>query len=155
MGGLFDIFRRHFVVLTKFYRNDVKSRPFAARRDPGQRSGPRKPQRGWSGWSWVPGITHGYRVTHEGVGPRLPNPPTPARWASGARFAGWGSGTSARGQWLGSTPPVYPPCIPTLVHPGTPTLYTHPGTPADVRTAGPLGHAHMTVLTPVKENLGV
>ena len=30
---------------------------FAARRHPDQRSGPRKPYRGWSGWVWGSGIT--------------------------------------------------------------------------------------------------
>ena len=32
------------------------TQPSCSRRSPTQRSGPRKPCRGWSGWGWGPGV---------------------------------------------------------------------------------------------------
>ena len=148
MGGLFDTFWRHFVILTKFPKNEVKSRPY------------------WPGGGYgTPGRT-----------PRPPTPALLLR-ASGARFAVWGCsqmgslgvlcsrrvlvpakrapeaptglewvGTSARtyrGMVLGGyrysppdTHPVYPPRIPTLVHPASTSASPSPVPPTGWVTTG-------------------
>ena len=111
MRGLFDIFRRHLPVLTKFLRNDGKSRLIgqeAGKAEARTREGPR-----------------GYRPGPAGVGPGCS-----AHWVSrphthplrpcrgyGARFAGVGPPLAVVGFpcWTLYYHPVYPPRIPTLV----------------------------------------
>ena len=147
MTGLLDIFQRHSTVLTKFLRNDLKSRPYWLRG--GIREGP-APGRGQG---HRPGPQGGCRsrpaavprVPYIAFSPRAPGPqPTHSSHivASGARFAGWGTSSSS-----GAGLPVYPPSthpvpIPTLPCTKLTVQYTVPytrfwdpeGEPRGIRT---------------------
>ena len=81
--------------------------------------GTRGPPTGPAGWD-IPVPAH--RLQEHA---RCTQPPTPAPWASGARFA---AGFAPRGGWvvLRYSTPITHPVYPTLVHPpGTP-WYTDP-----------------------------
>ena len=112
MTGLFDIFGRHFAVLTNFLEIVLNSRligqeaAFPGREGPvqgGTRRVPTGPRRGGTG----PGRAPEAYPTHS----------RPCAGPSGARFAGY---ASPRAAWLGTgiTPPPYlPGPIPRYTHP--------------------------------------
>ena len=106
MTGLIDTFWRHFLVLTNFIRNEVKSRPYwpgGGERSGTSEAGPGRPE-AWSGW--VPELGRALQSV----------PPTPAPvGASGARFAVRTSAFQGAG-WTRYSLPL-------------PTRYTHPGYP--------------------------
>ena len=119
MGGLFDIFRRHFVVLTKFPGNGVESRPIARRRHskgPGQGGDHRYPT-GPAGWS----RSRPRRIRSPGS--RNPPTPPPAGATGPAPLVPGPSPSSRLG--VPVLPLPYPPRYTHPVYPPGPVPASH------------------------------
>ena len=116
MRGLFDIFRRHFAVLTNFIGNEVNSRPFGRRwafLRVYPREGPRGHRPGPQGGD-IPVPPTVSRDTR-------PDPMTthshPLQGCPGPASLSWGLPRAVLGSWV----------VPVL-----PTRYTHPAVPYPV-----------------------